>query len=78
MPDRRWIVACGLATLAGFVLVALPGAALETTGVVILSLVLAAVIALIVARLGPQSQPDREREERAREEFERTGNWPAE
>jgi hypothetical protein len=38
---------------------------------------LVATIAVIVARLGPQSQPEREREEVARQEFDRTGQWPA-
>jgi hypothetical protein len=39
---------------------------------------LVATIVVIVARLGPQSQPEREREEVARQEFDRTGQWPAE
>lgn len=78
MPDRRWLHAGGLATVAGVVLIALNGVAPETVGAVLLCGVLASAIALIVARLGPQSQPDREREEQAREEFERTGRWPAE
>jgi hypothetical protein len=39
---------------------------------------LVAVIALIVGRLGPESQPEREREAAAREEFDRTGRWPGE
>ena len=78
MPRRRWIVVCGLATVAGLALLQLDGTALEAVGAVLVGLVLAAAIGLIVARLGPQSQPDREREALAREEFERTGSWPAE
>jgi hypothetical protein len=38
---------------------------------------LVVVLGFVVVRLGPQSQPDREREALAREEFDRTGEWPA-
>ncbi|HEY5389402.1 MAG TPA: hypothetical protein VIJ83_02510 [Solirubrobacteraceae bacterium] len=68
----------GVAGLAGFILLAIPGGgAQELVGTVLLAVMLIAVIAVIVARLGPQSQPEREREELARQEFERTGSWPA-
>jgi drug/metabolite transporter (DMT)-like permease len=78
MPSRPWIVAVALAGLAGFILLALPGSgAQQTVGTVLLAGMLIAVIAVVVARLGPQSQPDREREELARQEFDRTGSWPA-
>lgn len=64
--------------LAGFVLLQLPGnSALQTVGAVLLLGVLFAVIGLVVGWLGPQSAPDREREALAREEFDRTGSWPA-
>jgi hypothetical protein len=78
VPGRGWIVTAGLATLAGFVALQIDGTGAAIAGVVLLSLVLAAAIGLIVARLGPQSGPDREREALAREEFDRTGRWPAE
>ncbi|HLW95138.1 MAG TPA: hypothetical protein VKS25_07160 [Solirubrobacteraceae bacterium] len=78
MPSRPWIVSVGLAGLAGFILLAIPGGgAQELVGTVLLAAMLIAVIAVIVACLGPQSQPEREREELARQEFERTGSWPA-
>ena len=47
-------------------------------GAILLIGELVVLIGLIVLRLGPQSQPDREREARAREVFERTGEWPVE
>jgi len=56
----------------------LDGTAVEAVGAVLVCLVLGASIALIVARLGPQSQPDRDREALARDEYDRTGRWPAE
>ncbi len=63
--------------LAGFVLLQLPGnGALQAVGAALLLGVLFAVIGLIVGWLGPQSGPDRRREARAREEFDRTGTWP--
>jgi len=78
MPSLPWIVSVGVAGLAGFILLAIPGGgAQELVGTVLLAVMLIAVIAVIVARLGPQSQPEREREELARQEFERTGSWPA-
>jgi hypothetical protein len=78
MPRRGWIVIGGVATLAGLALLQLDGTVVEAVGAALLGAVLVAAIALIVVRLGPQSQPDREREARAREEFDRTGRWPAE
>jgi hypothetical protein len=69
------LVLCGL---AGFVILALHGSnLLEAIGGLLLGGVLLVLVALILLRLGPQSGPDREREARAREEFERTGEWPA-
>ena len=63
--------------LAGFVILALHGSdALEAIGGVLLGGVLLVLVAMILLRLGPQSRPEREREARAREEFERTGEWP--
>ena len=68
-----------MAGLAGFVLLAVPGSGTqEIIGTILLAGMLIAVIGVIVGRLGPQSQPEREREARAREEFDRTGSWPAE
>jgi hypothetical protein len=78
VSGRGWILTAGLATLAGFVLLELPGNAAAIAGVVLLSLVLIAAIGVTVARLGPQSGPDREREALARDEFDRTGRWPGE
>jgi hypothetical protein len=77
MPRRRWLVVGGLATLAGLVLLQLDGTAVEAVGAALLGAVLVAAIALIVVRLGPQSQPDRQREALARDQFDRTGDWPA-
>lgn len=78
MPSGKWSVTVGLAGLAGFVLLAVPDSGtLQIIGTVLLSFMLVAVIGLIVVRLGPQSQPEREREAHAREEFDRTGEWPA-
>jgi hypothetical protein len=78
VPSRKWSVTVGLAGLAGFVLLAVPDSGtLQIVGTVLLSIMLVAVIGLIVVRLGPQSQPEREREALAREQFERTGEWPA-
>jgi hypothetical protein len=78
VPRRRWMVALGLAGLAGFVILAIHGSGLlEVIGGVLLGGVLLYVVALAMLRLGPQSQPDREREALAREEFARTGEWPA-
>jgi hypothetical protein len=72
-------VALGLVGLAGFVILAIHGSdLLEVGGGVLLGGVLLFVAALIVVRLGPQSQPDRARAARAREEFARTGEWPDE
>ncbi|MGA2470278.1 MAG: hypothetical protein ABSG64_06275 [Solirubrobacteraceae bacterium] len=66
--------ACGL---AGFVILAThANNTLGAIGGVLLGGALLAAIAAIIVRLGPQSQPDRAREARAREEFERTGRWP--
>jgi hypothetical protein len=79
MPSRAWFVSVALAGLAGFVLLAIPGGGVQDlVGAVLLAGMLVAVIAVVVGRLGPQSQPEREREELAREEFDRTGHWPAE
>lgn len=78
MPRRRWVATVVLATIAGIVLLELHGTAVETAGAILLVGELVVLIGLIVLRLGPQSQPDREREARAREVFERTGEWPGE
>jgi hypothetical protein len=76
--QRVGIGMLSLAGLAGFVLLALPGGGLQQViGSILLAIMLIVVIGLIVLRLGPQSQPDREREARAREEFDRTGEWPS-
>ena len=66
---------CGL---AGFVLLtAHPNGALVIVGVVLLVAALLAAVS-VTLRLGRRSQPDREREARAREVFEQTGRWPSE
>jgi hypothetical protein len=75
--QRVAIVLLSLAGLAGFVLLTIPGSGLqEAIGCILLGILLVAVIGVVVLRLGPQSRPDREREARAREEFDRTGEWP--
>jgi len=77
MPSRPWIATVATAGLAGFVLLAIPGSGTqEIIGTILLAGMLIAVIGLIVVRLGPQSQPEREREAAARDEFDRTGHWP--
>ena len=79
MPDRRWIATVAVAGIAGFVLLAVPGSGeQQIVGTILLIGVLVAVIGVIVLRLGPQSEPEREREAIAREEYDRTGEWPAE
>ncbi len=79
MRQRVAIVTVGVAGLAGFVLLALPGSGVQQViGTVLLAIMLVVVLGFVAVRLGPQSRPDREREARAREEFDRTGEWPAE
>jgi hypothetical protein len=75
--QRVGIVTVGVAGLAGFVLLALPGSGTQQViGTVLLAIMLVVVLGVVAVRLGPQSQPDREREALAREEFDRTGEWP--
>jgi hypothetical protein len=77
MRQRVAIVVLGLTGLAGFVLLSIPGSGLQQViGCILLGILLVAVIAVVVVSLGPQSQPDRQREARARDEFDRTGEWP--
>ena len=66
---------CGL---VGFVLLtADPSGGLGIVGVVLLVVALVSAIAFTL-RVGRRSQPDREREARAREVFDQTGEWPSE
>jgi hypothetical protein len=66
-----------LSGLAGFViLTAHPSDVLAVVGAVLLGAAFIAAIAFIVLRLGPDSGPDRAREERARDELDATGRWP--
>jgi hypothetical protein len=79
VPSRKWIATVGVAGLAGFVLLTVPGSATqEIVGTILLTGMLVCVVGLILLRLGPQSEPEREREQQAREEFDRTGSWPGE
>ena len=79
LRQRVAVVIVGLAGLAGFVLLAVPGSgAQQVVGSILLAVMLVVVIWTIVGRLGPTSQPDREREALARDEYDRTGEWPAE
>jgi hypothetical protein len=67
---------CGI---AGFVILATHSShGLIAIGGVLLGVALVSAIGVIILRLGPQSQPDRAAEARAREEFEKTGRWPGE
>jgi hypothetical protein len=76
--QRTAIVLVSLAGLAGFALLAVPGSGLqEVVGSILLGVMLVVVIGVILLRLGPQSSPDREREAAARDEFDRTGEWPS-
>lgn len=78
MLQRTAIVLVSLAGLAGFALLAVPGSGLqEVVGSILLGVMLVVVIGVILLRLGPQSRPDREREAAARDEFDRTGEWPS-
>jgi len=78
MPSRRAIAAMLVATAVGLALLQIDGTVVEAVGAVLVVGVILIVIGLTVARLGPESQPERDREARAREEFDRTGRWPAE
>jgi hypothetical protein len=78
MPSRRAIAAMIVATAVGLALLQLDSTLVEAVGAVLVVGVLLIAIGLTVARLGPQSQPERDREAQAREEFDRTGRWPAE
>jgi hypothetical protein len=76
---RRAITIALLSTcsVTGFVILAThSNNTLVAIGGLLLGGSLLAGIAVIALSLGPQSQPDREREARAREEFDRTGRWP--
>jgi hypothetical protein len=76
--QRAAIVLVSLVGVAGFVLLAVPGSGLqEVVGSILLGVMLVVVIGFILLRLGPQSRPDREREAAARDEFDRTGEWPS-
>jgi hypothetical protein len=73
----RSYIALAVTGLVGFIVLVIPApAAVEAVGGVLLVGSLIMVILLIAGRFGPQSQPDRFREEAAREEFSRTGRWP--
>ena len=52
--------------------------AVAGTGVVVLGVSLMVVLVSWLARLGLSSNADRDREEAAREYFDRTGHWPDE
>jgi predicted exporter len=78
MPSRPAIAAMILATVVGLALLQLDSTVVEAIGAVLVVGVILIVIGLTVARLGPQSQPERDSEARARDEFDRTGRWPSE
>jgi hypothetical protein len=78
MPSRPAIAAMILAVVAGLALLQLDSTVVEAIGAVLVVGVILIVIGLTVVRLGPQSQPERDSEARARDEFDRTGRWPAE
>ncbi len=79
MRRRRTLAALtAVLGVAGFALLQLPGnGALQAVGALLLLGALFAVIGVVVGMLGPQSGADRDREAAAREEFDRTGRWPA-
>ncbi len=75
-PRRLTVVRVGLpaaAALAG-VLLLLVGPA--TVGAIVIGAAVVGVITDVFARLTIESGDDRDREQRAREEFARTGRWP--
>jgi hypothetical protein len=75
---RAFLIALtSVCCLGGFVLLNLPeGGTIDVVGVALLSLAL--VVALVaILRAGRGSLKDREREARARDQFERTGEWPS-
>jgi predicted exporter len=78
MPSRRPIAAMTLATVAGLAMLQIDSTVVEAIGAVLVVGVILIVIGLTVVRLGPQSQPERDSEARARDEFDRTGRWPTE
>lgn len=75
---RRWlpVVASVALTIVGWVVLeARSHGAIAILGVVLMGLGLFGIVIGLFA-LTLTSGPDREREESAREEFERTGHWP--
>ncbi|HEX2703391.1 MAG TPA: hypothetical protein VHM72_08170 [Solirubrobacteraceae bacterium] len=69
----------GAALLGGFVILSTPASGLlADLGTALLAFALLAMVGLILKLLGPGSGSDRERESRARDEFDRTGRWPDE
>jgi membrane protein YqaA with SNARE-associated domain len=69
-------VVCGL---AGFlILEENTSNALAAVGGVLLGGALIVALGVMMIRLVPRSESDREREAKAREEFDRTGRWPGE
>jgi Na+/H+-dicarboxylate symporter len=66
-----------VATVAGLAMLEVDSTVVEAIGAVLVVGVILIVIGLTVARLGPQSQPERDSEALARDEFDRTGHWPA-
>jgi hypothetical protein len=67
------------ALLGGFVILSTPAsAALADFGTALLVVALLGMLGLLWKLLGPGAGSDREREARAREEFDRTGRWPDE
>jgi len=78
MPSRPAIAAMIVATVVGLALLQIDSTVVEAVGAVLVVGVILIVIGLTVVRLGPQSQPERDSEARARDEFDRTGRWPSE
>ncbi len=68
-----------VAMLAGFVILSTPATGfLADLGTALLTVALLGMVGFVVLLLEPGTGSDREREARARDEFDRTGRWPEE
>ena len=71
---RVWLPAA--IAIAGVALIVLGGDIARGAGIVLVGVALLVVLANLFIRLGLASERDREREERRRRSFSRSGRWP--